>query len=1175
MGIRVGIEHRTTYRFDKAVTIHPHVVRLRPAPHCRTPIEAYSLRVDGGADHFLNWQQDPFGNYLARLVFPEPADHLDITVDLVADMQVINPFDFFVEDSASTYPFDYAPELAVDLQPYLTPLTDDGPLLTRWLASLDFLRGIEDAPPGKGHKIVDFMVDINRALFERVGYTIRMEPGVQAPEATLARAVGSCRDSGWLLVEALRRLGLAARFVSGYLVQLTPDPLPGLDTSAIDGPTGPEADFTDLHAWAEVYIPGAGWVGLDPTSGLLAGEGHIPLACTPRPASAAPVAGATDKAEVEFDYSNRVLRLREEPRVTLPYSDAEWARIDQLGQAVDKRLVDHDVRLTMGGEPTFVSVDDMEGDEWNTAADGQAKRRLALELANRLRDRFGPGGLIQHGQGKWYPGEPLPRWQIGALWRNDGKPVWNRPELLAGPAPGKATIADARRLIETVASRFSLDSSNVVAAYEDPVFELRAEYRLPAGPVPRELAEPVRQRLDPEALAAWERLRDRDRHRDHTDDQSGGDDAGRPPGTASPGTASPGTTSPLAASPLTEPEPPDFHAELLARLSGDPGTPAGYALPLHPGEGNGPWVSTEWNLRRGALFLQPGDSPIGLRLPLASLTWSEHPPSFARSPFEPRSSLPTFDGQPEPARMVERHQTPPTALTVEVDDGHVKVFMPPMERVEEALELVAVLDATAAELDLPVVIEGYPLPVDHRVSRLVVTPDPGVIEVNVHPSGSWDDLRDVVEALYAEARLTRLGTEKFDLDGTHTGTGGGNHVTLGGATPDDSPMLRRPDLLASMVTFWQHHPSLSYLFSGRFIGPTSQSPRADEGRSDNLYELELALDELHRAGGPNGAPAQPWIVDRLLRNLLVDLTGNTHRAEFSIDKLFSPDSERGRLGLVEMRAFEMPPHPRMALVQALLVRSLLVRFWERPYRGPLVRWGPELHDRFLLPWYARLDANEVVDDLAEHGIAFDRSWLDPFFEFRFPLIGSVERDDVRVELRSAIEPWHVLGEEATGSGTARYVDSAVERLQVMVDGFNPQRHAVTCNGVPVPLQPTSTPGVAVAGVRYKAWAPHSSLHPTIGAHGPLVFDVIDRWNGRSIGGCTYHITHPGGLAYDAFPVNAAEAETRRMSRFSTVGHTPGPVDVDRLNAKMSTMFASDNRRTVDLRRHPEADSRVR
>ncbi len=1092
MGIHVGIEHRTTYRFDRPIRIHPHVLRLRPAPHCRTPILAYSLRVTP-SEHFVNWQQDPFGNFMARLVFPEPASHLDVTVDLVADLTVVNPFDFFVEESAKTYPFSYEPQLAADLEPYLRPASPNGPLLDKWLSGVQALDG--------GTPIADFLVGLNRRLYGDVDYSIRMEPGVQAPEETLARAIGSCRDTGWLLVEALRRLGLAARFVSGYLVQLT------ADQPSLDGPDGPQTDFTDLHAWAEVYIPGAGWIGLDPTSGLFAGEGHIPLACTPHPTSAAPISGTTDASNVRFDYSNVVRRLREDPRVTLPYTPEQWERIDRLGEAVDERLAAADVRLTMGGEPTFVSIDDMEADEWNTDADGAAKRALAYDLAMRLHEQFANGGLIQHSQGKWYPGEPLPRWQIGIVWRNDGKPLWSRSELLATPSkPGTATIDDARRFAHGVAARFGLDSDRVIAAYDDPVDQAWSEARLPGGEPPARDVEPDK----PDKL-----------------------------------------------------DKADARIRLIERLRATTADPAGFVMPLHPApDGNG-WQTTTWNLRRGRLYLIAGDSPVGLRLPLDSLTWSPLPVDFERSPFEDRDELPAPGALPRsPATIVERHQAAPTAITFEVTDGHLCVFLPPLEYAERAVEMLAVVESVAEQLAFPVVIQGYPLPRDPRLTTLVVTPDPGVIEVNVQPSDSWPALRYVVETLYTQARLARLGTEKFALDGTHTGTGGGNHVTLGGAEPADSPLLRRPDLLRSMVTYWQHHPALSYLFSGQFIGPTSQAPRVDEGRVDNVYELEIAFAELER----RSADVPPWLVDRLLRHLLVDLTGNTHRSEFCIDKLFSPDSERGRLGLLELRAFEMPPHPQMALVQSLLVRTLVARFWEHPYAGRLVRWGTDLYDRYLLPWYVRADIHDVVDDLLGHDFDFDRAWLEPFLEFRFPLVGEVELGDVRLELRGAIEPWHVLGEEVAGSGSARYVDSSVERLQVLVEGFNEARHIVTCNNVPVPLHTTGTPGTGLAGVRFKAWAPWSALHPTIDAHGPLVFDLIDRWNSRSIGGCTYEVSHPGGRSYDTFPVNAAEAEARRCSRFFKHGHTPGRVDVAELD-ELAAAMQREYPHTLDLRRH--------
>jgi len=1126
MGIQIAIEHRTTYRFDRSTTINPHVVRLRPAPHSRTPILSYSLTISP-EDHFVNWQQDPFGNYLARLVFPEPADHLDVTVDLVADMTVINPFDFFVEESAETYPFTYGPQVARDLEPYLTP-APAGPRFAAWLDGID--RRTEMG-------IADFLVEVNQRLYHDISYSIRMEPGVQAPEETFERGIGSCRDTGWLLVEALRHLGLAARFVSGYLVQLTGD------TPSLDGADGPESDFTDLHAWAEVYVPGAGWIGLDPTSGLFAGEGHIPLACTPHPATAAAIDGSTSETEVTFEYANVVRRSREDPRVTLPYTPEQWAAIDELGMAVDRRLDAGDVRLTMGGEPTFVSIDDMEGDEWNTTADSEEKRALSHALTLRLRERFAPGGLVQYGQGKWYPGEPLPRWQMGIVWRRDGESMWKVPQLVADPSEsGTSTSDDARRMIDGIARHFGVDASpdagHVVAAYEDPVGVAWTEARLPVGEPPAD---------------------------DVTDDEAEA------------------VADPAA------------RAEMIARLSASAAEPAGYVLPLHPSPDNGGWRTTDWHLRRGRLYLIGGDSPVGLRLPLDSLTWTESPEVFERSPFETRDELAPHGTLPSPAEVVDREDAAPTAVAVEVRDGHVHVFLPPIEQIERALELLAVVEAVAIDLDCPIVLEGYAIVRDPRLDMLMVTPDPGVIEVNVQPTSSWADQRTVIDTIYEEARLARLGTEKFSLDGTHTGTGGGNHVTLGGSTPADSPMLRRPDLLRSMVTYWQHHPSLSYLFSGQFIGPTSQAPRVDEGRADTLYELEIAFDELDRAACAAASPAPEdhdegaeaddaarvtpaeedpgeaigatpsWIVDRLLRHLLVDLTGNTHRSEFCVDKLFSPDSERGRLGILELRAFEMPPHRQMAMVQALLVRSLVARFWDDPYEGRLVRWGTDLSDRFMLGHFVRADIHDVVDDLNAHGIDFDPAWFDPFLEFRFPLVGETVIDGVHMELRKAIEPWHVLGEEASGTGTARYVDSSVERMQVRVDGFLPERHIVTCNGVPVPLQHTATPGSYVAGVRFKAWAPWSALHPTIDAQGPLVFDLIDRWSSRSLGGLTYEVTHPGGRSYDTFPVNAAEAEARRATRFAVTGHSPGPVDVAALD-ELASRIPREHPRTLDLRR---------
>nr|WP_246306168.1 transglutaminase family protein [Allobranchiibius huperziae] len=1118
--IRVALQHRTTYTFDRPVTVHPHTVRLRPAPHSRTPITAYSLTVSP-RDHFLNWQQDAFGNYLGRLVFPEKVGELDIIVDLVADMTVINPFDFFVEDYAETYPFAYPPELQADLEPYLRPVDDGatgagpGPLVRQWVQD-------KVEQPAGGTRIVDFLVGINQRVRDDVAYSVRLETGVQQPDETLQKHLGSCRDSAWLLVSVLRQLGLAARFVSGYLVQLT------ADQAAIGGPSGPTQDFTDLHAWAEVYIPGAGWVGLDATSGLFAGEGHIPLCATPHPSSAAPISGATDFTGVEFSFSNSVTRVFEDPRVTKPYSEAQWQGVQALGTHVDDLLTEGDVRLTMGGEPTFVSVGDTSDPQWETAADGAEKRELATQLADKLRARWAPEGLTHHGQGKWYPGEPLPRWQIGLLWRRDGEPLWRDQSLLDDPwsTPRVETGSTAagesvRALALAIAARLGVPAEVTRAAYEDPLNELLTQARAPRGERPDE-------RVTPEA-----RTEQRERE--------------------------------------------------LAAVDASAGMPAGWVVPIFSDPDGDGWATAHWRTRRERLFLMPGTSPLGLRLPLASVAWTEAPYVPDQSPFAARGPLQSIDPvtasddvPPAPVRDIE--DSPRTALAVEERDGHVFVFLPPCDDFEHGVSLLAAIEGAAAATGVAVVLEGYPPPGDGRVETLSVTPDPGVIEVNLQPTSSWPELVHLTESLDDDARHSRLATGKFDLDGTHTGTGGGNHITLGGATPAESPMLRRPDLLRSMITFWQHHPALSYVFSGRFIGPTSQSPRVDEGRAETLYELEIAFAELERVTSEpmqQGKDSLPWLTDRLLRHLLTDITGNTHRSEFCIDKLYSPDSDRGRLGLLEMRGFEMPPHPRMALVQALLVRTLVARFWAKPYAAPLIPWGTRLHDRFLLPAFAAADLRDVIDDLnaflRESGSdtpLFDPAWVGPFHEFRFPRLGEVDVAGVHLELRQALEPWNVLGEEVGLGGTSRYVDSSVERVQVSATGLLPERHVVTCNGVPMPLLPVpGTSGQVAGGVRYRAWAPPSALHPTIGVHSPLVFDLVDRWNDRSLGGFTYHVTHPGGRSYEHYPVNAAEAETRRGSRFEAAGHTAGPVDTSAWPATASTAYASvDYPATLDLRR---------
>ncbi len=1101
MAIHVAIDHRTRYQYDRPVRLSPHVVRLRPAPHTRTPVHDYRLKIEP-SNHRIYWQQDPFGNTLARVVFAQPVRELCVEVELIAEMTVINPFDFYVESYAENYPFRYDPLLRQELEPYFE-LTESGPRLTKWLAGVD---------RAKRH-IVYFLVDLNARLQKDIDYSVRLDPGIQSCEETLGKAIGSCRDTGWLLVQILRHLGLAARFVSGYLVQLAPD------EKSLDGPSGPEQDFTDLHAWAEVYVPGAGWIGLDPTSGLFAGEGHIPLACTPDPVSAAPITGYTDKCETEFAHQNKVTRVHEDPRVTRPYTDAQWTAIQALGRSVDAELRSLDVRLTMGGEPTFVSIDDMEGAEWNTEALGVHKRERAGVLLKRLRTAFAPGGLLHYGQGKWYPGEPLPRWALGCYWRSDGAALWRDEQWIADEGRDYHLSAEqAERFGQRLAARLGIDAACLVEGREDWTHYLW-----------REAKEPVN--VDPIAIPWAPQVRD------------------------------------------------DLSLVLARGLH----RPVGYALPLQWDWAQGGWRSGPWDFARGAMYLTPGSAPMGLRLPLDQLPWVAQvmheefvePVPVARTaavvaaPADLEAAEPVelplaADERPERVRRRYLASTgvPHTALCVEARQGRLFVFMPLIKDLGHYTALLAAVEATAAELRIPVLLEGYEPPSDPWLRALKVTPDPGVIEVNIHPAASWQELEHNTVTLYKEARQSRLGTEKFMLDGRHTGTGGGNHVTLGGPTPQDSPFLRRPDLLRSLITYWQHHPSLSYLFSGLFVGPTSQAPRVDERGSEGLRELERSFAEIEQGGAP-------WVIDRALRSFLTDLTGNTHRAEFCIDKLYSADSAAGRQGLLEFRAFEMPPHARMSLAQMSLLRALVARFWKQPYRQPLVNWGTELHDRFMLPEAIWADFRSVIEDFKVAGYPFSLQWFAPFLEFRFPLYGRVSYSGVELELRMALEPWLVLGEEATAHRQARVVDSAVERLQVKCRGLDPERYLVTCNGRRLPLQPTGVADEFMAGVRYKAFKAPFGLHATVEAHAPLVIDVFDRRLGRAIGGCLYHVDHPGGRNYETFPVNPYEAEARRIARFLAWGHTAGEA---RAPAWVETLRACYAGAAEGVLREPRAES---
>lgn len=1004
MSIKVSLNHRTHYQFDRDVALSPHIIRLRPAPHTRIPIEAYSLNISP-KNHFINWQQDPFGNHIARLVFNEKSDHLFIEVDLIANMTVINPFDFFIDEYARNYPFEYDPQLKDELLPYFKK-SEEGPLFKEWLAATAMSNDLT----------INYLSFLNQEVKKAIGYVIRLEPGVQTPEETLQLKKGACRDMALLLLQTLRHNGIAARFVSGYLIQLKTSGYLSQEYNPLTH------DLTDLHAWVEAYLPGAGWIGLDPTAGFFASEGHVPLCCTPDPISAAPVVGCTDLCKVDFEFKMAVDRLEPVMPITHedPYSVETWEKIDQIGKQVDREFKEENVNLTMGGEPTFVAMENQDDPEWSVCAMGKNKYSIASALLKRLMQRSTPKGLLVHGQGKWYGGEELPRWTLGCYWRKDGVPLWNDPSLFADiPTKVPFDIAMAERFTNQLAMALKVAPKNIMPAYEDEQWQHLLE-----GPDLLTSAQPQRP-------------------------------------------------------------------------------PVGFVLPLKI-KAHEPLKSVQWSFKRQYLFLVAGTSPLGYRLPLRQV---------AMTACEPKDF--------------------PTALCVELREGTVCIFIPPIEHLEQYCSLIHAIETTAAALQCPVRIEGYTPPQDKNIVNYQITPDPGVIEVNVYPAENWEQLKDIIFGIFEEAKEVKLTTEKYLIDGRRVGAGGGHHIIIGGPTAAESPILLRPDLLQSFLTYWQHHPCFSYFFSGLFVGPTSQAPRIDEARHEALYELEIAFSQLPRIGNDFA------LIDRLFRNLLVDITGNTHRTEISIDKLYDPQTAHGKQGLIEFRSFEMQPHPHMSLLQLLLVRSLVAYFWKKPYQRRLIRWGTGLHDRMMMPYFLWNDLCDVVQELNNSGYAFESEWFQPFFDFRFPVYGFAQFDDIRLELRMALEPWNVLGEESVTTHTARTVDSSTERLQVTVNGITKDRHLVTCNKRVLPLQPTAKKGEYIAAVRFKAWNPGATLHPHMPVHVPLVFDIYDTWLNRSIGGCKYYYTHPGGVDYAKLPLNAKDAESRRTARFEVFGHTPG------------------------------------
>ena len=1076
--MRILIEHRSRYTYPRPALLGPHVIRLRPSDHTQARIESYTLAIK--PEHRVHWQRDPHGNHVARVTFKagQKIEVLDLLVAMAVEINPVNPFDFFIDDRVKQLPFTYPEHQDTELAPYLDtgdPAYRMGKKANELLASL----------PWSGDTM-DLLVKLNATVREKIAYVIRDEPGVWTPEETLTHGRGSCRDAAVLLVALMRQRGIAARFVSGYLVQLA-------DEGMIPNePKGVARDVVDLHAWAEAFIPGAGWIGFDGTSGLLCGEGHIPLASVASPAHASPLDGTSDIGATAVEFSTSITRLGHETRPTAPYPEEVWADLVSQGDHIDQRLTAAGLEVWIGGEPTFTSREHQVREEWQGGALGPDKWERGRALADTLRDRLAPGGLVLARMGKHYPGESLPRWALDVIGRRDGAPLWPPRSLFE-----RGTAESAHQVAEAIATALGI-AATLHPAFEDPWEVLRTEAQLPADVDPR---------------------------------TSGLDD-------------------------------PEERRRLATILDRGVGSVVGYVLPLAR-DASG-WLTETWKFRRGHLFLIPGDSPLGLRLPLASLppgvdhaVWAEAPdlPDPRRdAPDDHQGARATGVGATKQAeaKRTEAGLGVRTALAVEPRDGQIWVFVPPLPRFDDFCTLIAALDAARETTGIAIHLEGYPPPPSPQRLRFAVTPDPGVLEVNLPPVTSCREATALHATVFDAALANGLTAERYLLDGRLAGSGGGNHITIGGPTPERSPWFARPDLLASLITFVQHHPSLSFMMTGLFVGPTSQAPRIDEARHDALYELEIALQALEE-------PQPAWRIDALLRHLLVDVSGSTHRAELSIDKLFDPHTPYGRQGLVELRAFEMPPHPRMLAAQAILVRGLLAAFVDKPYHHPFVRWGEALHDKYLLPFWMWRDFEDVLAYLGAQSVALPADGFRPFVELRCPLVGTLEVDDARVEVRNAIEPWHVLGEEATPTGTARYVDSSLERLELRTVGLDPERYAVVVNGLVIPLREAVGRDISVGGVRFRAWCPPHALQPHLGIHHPLRIDVLDRWSPRCVAGGAYHVWHPEGRAFEAPPLTRVEAAARRARRFTLEGPSPLPTPRE-------VPAHPDHPYTLDLRR---------
>jgi uncharacterized protein (DUF2126 family)/transglutaminase-like putative cysteine protease len=989
----IQLTHITEYQYDKKIQIFPQYLRLTPSNHCKLPIDSFQLDISP-QEHFIHQQQDVFGNQITRVAFKKASDFFKITVNLKVHWLNLNPFDFLIDQYAENYPFDYAN----NIQPYLTHYliqAEPSETIKQWL--------IQYSPNTKN--TIDFCCEVNKTLYQEIQYITREDPGVQSVSTTLETKQGSCRDTAWALCELLRAYGFASRFVSGYLLQLNKKTNSNTDS--------------ELHAWTEIFIPGAGWIGLDPTSGLLTGQQHIPLCGAPHPNDAAPISGKVQACHATMKHKIVIDALETAESRANKTSTTVWKKIHALGLMVDDSLATHHVNLTMGAEPTYLAEDNCHAPEWQTEAWGTDKACRGWTLLQNLGQRFSPKGLCFTSQGKTYPGEAIPRWAYHYYWRKDGENLWNLPSQ----PHHQYDLNTAFTFLKTLAKTLKLPENAIQTAYSDFEYE------------------------------AWRQEYTRKKNTVHS--------------------------------------------------------MAAYVLPLHWNNQKMGWITCQWKSMEKHIFLIPGESAAGYRLPLDRLI-SYSDPRFELSPekslFEKDKPLPSSE---QLSKMIEAryHCTPSndtilkhtlrTAVCIECKGNELYLFIPPLSQLESFIDLIKSIEYTSKKTKISVLLNGYCPPIDNRLNYFSVTPDPGVLEINIHPSKTWQEIVEKNRIIEEEAKKCHLTTTKTMPNGRIIASGGGNHITLGGETPNESPFLQRPDLLQSLISFWQHHPSLSYFFSGLFVGPTSQAPRIDEARHDSLYEIELAFQQL---SSKKNKPY--WEIDRLFRHLLTDMTGNQHRAEFCIDKLFCPDSESGRQGLLELRAFEMAPTPQETLLQILLVRALLITFWQEPYQQPLIRWGTQLHDRFFLPHFLWADLADILNILKKQGYPFELEWFQTFYDFRFPLLGNLYAHNICLELRVALEPWHVIG---TGcQNTSRTVDSSLERIQVKITGLIPQQHQICCNGIVLPLHCTGMQGEYIAAVRFKARKNPITTHPNIPLHTPLQFDIIERQHQRAIASCHYH-----------------------------------------------------------------------